>query len=100
MTTRMPITTASRKGISAVATAATTERIVLTNQGRPVAVVDSAERLDDAARTMREAALGVLDWAASKVAADGARLSLDEVCARVGVDPDTVRERARARHAT
>lgn len=94
---RMPITTASRKGVSAVAAAAHKERVVLTNHGRPVAVVDSAERLDETARKVREATGAVLDWAASRVSDRGQRLTLDELCARAGVDPDVVRERVRQR---
>jgi PHD/YefM family antitoxin component YafN of YafNO toxin-antitoxin module len=95
----MPITTAARKGVSAVAASAEKERVVLTSHGRTVAVVDSAERLDESIRTVREAAGAVLDWAASQVSERGERLTLDEVCARIGVDPELVRERARQRIA-
>jgi hypothetical protein len=98
MTTRMSITTASRKGISAVAAAAATERVVLTNRGLPVAVVDTAERLDESVREVRQAAGAVLDWAASLVSQRGQRTTLEEVCARVGVDADVVRDRARQWH--
>lgn len=96
-TTRMPITTAASKGVSSVAATAERRRVVLTNHGRAVAVIDSAERIDESVRTVREAASAVLDWAASLVAERGERLSLEEVCARVGVDPEVVRERVRQR---
>lgn len=91
---RMPISTASRKGVSGLAAAAEEQRVVLTSHGRVVAVVESAERLDDLARQIREARLAVLDAAADLVAARGVRLGLGEVCARLGVDPDVVRQRA------
>jgi hypothetical protein len=41
-TMRMPITAASRKGISAVAAASHEQRSVLTSHGRVIAVLDSA----------------------------------------------------------
>ena len=90
----MPMSTASRKGVSAVAVAAGEQRIVLTSHGRVVAVVESAERLDEQARQVREARLAVLDAAADLVSARGSKHSLDEVCARLGIDPVRVRERA------
>ena len=91
---RMPIATAARKGISAVADEAESQRVVLTRLGRPVAVVDSAERLDDDARLVREAGRMVLD-AASRVAVSRMRFfSLDEVCGQLGLDPALVRMRA------
>jgi len=93
----MPITTASRMGVSAVAVAAERERVVLTSHGRTVAVVDSAERIDEALRRLREVAVAALDRAGDLVSERGSRLSLDEVCARAGVDPDTVRARVRER---
>lgn len=97
---RMPVATASRKGISGVVTAADEQRVVLTSHGRPVAVVDSAERLDESARLIREASLAVLDAAADLVSARGKKFSLDEVCTRVGVDAGRVRELAAERSAT
>jgi len=52
----MPISVAARKGVSAVAAEAAEHRVILTSLGRPVAVVDAAERLDEDIRTMRKAA--------------------------------------------
>jgi PHD/YefM family antitoxin component YafN of YafNO toxin-antitoxin module len=91
--TRMPITVASKKGVSAVAAAAQVERVVLTNHGHPVAVVDSAERIDETVRMMREAASAVLDWAASRVAGRGETMGFEELCSRAGVDPASVMSR-------
>ncbi len=92
----MPMSVASRKGVSAVAAAADEQRVVLTSHGRVVAVVESAERLDEQARQVREARLAVLDAAAHLLSARGSKHSLDDVCARLGIDPVRVRERAAA----
>lgn len=94
--TRMPISTASRKGVSAVAAAAREQRVLLTNHGRTVAVVDAPDRVDEQARMVREASLAVLDAAADLVSARGNRFNLDETCARFGIDPQRVRDRAAA----
>ena len=91
---RMPVSTASRKGVSGLAAAAIDRRVVLTSLGRPVAVVDSAERLDEDVRRLREGARDILD-AYATVAADRARrVSLTDLCARLAVSEDAVRARA------
>lgn len=95
---RIPITVASRKGISAIASDANNGRIVLTNHGRAVAVVDSAERIDEDLRRMREASSAVLDAAADLVSRRSQKFDLEEVCARLGLDFETIRQRARQRH--
>ena len=91
---RVPMASASRLGVSKVASQSANGRIALTSHGRVVAVVDSAERLDEDIRLMRESAAAVLDAAADLVSSLGKRLSLDETCARLGIDPDRVRARA------
>lgn len=93
----MPISVAARTGISSVSALAKERRVVLTSHGRPVAVVDSAERLDDAVRRMREASTVVLDAAADLVAARTGTLDLDGVCDRLGLDPAEIRRRAAER---
>lgn len=97
---RMPVSSASRKGVSGVVHAADDARVVLTSHGRPVAVVDSAERLDDEVRRLREASLAVVDAAADLVSNRTKRFNLDEVCARVGVDAEKVRRLAAERSVT
>lgn len=93
--TRMPITVAAGKGVSAVAAAASERRVVLTSHGRPVAVVDSAERVDADLRRARDAARALVDAASDAVLERRpAKLDLDEVCARLGFDADRVRARA------
>ncbi len=91
----MPISVGSRKGLSKVVAAAEKDRVVLTSHGRPVAVVDSADRIDEDLRLLRTAAAAVMEsvtLAASEQA--GERWDLGAVCARLGIDPEHVRERA------
>jgi antitoxin (DNA-binding transcriptional repressor) of toxin-antitoxin stability system len=98
-TLRMPVSSASRKGVSGVVSAAGDARVVLTSHGRPVAVVDSADRLDDDVRRMREASLAVVDSAAFLVSTRTKKFDLDEVCARLGIDSERVRNIAAERAA-
>ncbi len=91
------MSTAARKGISAVAAQAATERVVLVSHGRAVAVVEDAERLHAGVRLMRDAALAVLDAAADKVSDSSRKFDLDTVCTRLGLDADAVRARAEQR---
>lgn len=99
MTIRVPISVASRKGISGLVDAAERDSVLLTSHGRAVARVDGPERVEEIARQVREATLAVLDAAAELVAGRAGRLSLDEVCERVGLDAASIRavaaERAR-----
>jgi PHD/YefM family antitoxin component YafN of YafNO toxin-antitoxin module len=88
---------ASRKGVSGVVHEAVGQRVVLTSYGRPVAVVDSAERLDEDARLLRETRLAVLDAAADLIAQRSEKFSLDQVCERLGVDVQRVRALAAER---
>ncbi len=90
----MPVSTASRKGVSAVAASAAEQRVVLTSLGRPVAVVDSAERLDEDVRRLREGARVIIDAYATIAADRSAHLSLADVCARLGLDEAAVRSRS------
>ncbi|MDR1807573.1 MAG: hypothetical protein LBR33_06635 [Propionibacteriaceae bacterium] len=93
---RVPISVAARRGISAVADLAEEQRVVLTRLGRPVVVVDAAERIDADARLIREAAWSLVE-AAGQAAADRLRfLDLDEACGRLGLDADEVRRRGAA----
>ena len=100
MTLRMPISTAARRGISAVVAAAEDAPVVLTNHGRAVARVEGPAQAEAAARMLREARLAVLDAAADLAQQRSARFSLEEACARLGLDAERVRalagERLRA----
>lgn len=90
----MPISTAARTGVSGVAAAAGEQRVILTSLGRPVAVVDSAERLDEDLRRLREGARTIVEAYATRAADRGGRLTLAEVCAQLDLDESTVRDRA------
>lgn len=85
---------ASRHGVSRLAAEASEGRIVLTSHGRPVAVVDSAERIDEDARKMREAAACVLDSASERLYERSVKFNLAEACAKLGVSQERVLARA------
>lgn len=93
---RVPISAAAERGVSWLNEQAEDRRIILTKFGRPGAVVDSAERLDETARVVREARREVVasmcDVAAERA---GTRRGLAEVCEALGLDPERVRARAR-----
>lgn len=91
---RIPMTTARRMGLVALGDLATADPVTLTRWGQPVAVLSSAEWVDEDLRTRREAALIVLDAAADLVAERSGERTLDEVCERLGVDAAEVRRRA------
>lgn len=96
MTVRMPVSTGSRKGLSKVVSTAEEQRVLLTNHGRVVAVVDSAERLDEDLRRLREAADSIIEFATGEATRNvGERWDLDAVCERLGLDSAVIRDRAR-----
>lgn len=87
---RMPSTTASRKGVSAVAAAAEKRHIVLTSHGREVAIVDRADRLESQLGILRGATWEALNAAANLYSDRSTKHSLDEFCARFGLDVETL----------
>lgn len=93
-TMNLPMSLAARKGVSALAELTGDKRVALTSHGRVVAVVDSPARVDAEVREVREAAWAVVEAAADLAAQRSRRFSLDEVCIKVGVDVNRVRERA------
>ena len=96
-TLRVPISVAAKRGISRIAADAVDKRVILTNHGHAVAVVDSGERLDEDLRSMREAALTVVDAAAQLVWARSEKLTLEQMCLKLGIDPAEVRSRRELR---
>jgi PHD/YefM family antitoxin component YafN of YafNO toxin-antitoxin module len=90
----MPITVASRKGVSALAAEASRSRVILTNHGRPVAIVDSAERIDQDMQRLRAASAAILDAAADLVSQRSEKFDLDAVCSRLGLDANSIRDKA------
>jgi hypothetical protein len=92
-TIRVPISVAASRGVSRLTSDAADHRVILTNHGKPVAVVDNAERLDEDLRAVREAALTVIDAATQLVWERSPKLSLEDMCSRLGIDPAEVRGR-------
>lgn len=93
---RVPIAAAAERGVSWLNAQAADRRVVLTKYGRPAAVVDSAARLDEAARLVREARREVVEQMCEVAAGRaGQRHTLDAICERLGIDRDRVRQRAR-----
>lgn len=91
---RMPVSIASRKGVSALTREVAGQRVVLTSLGRAVAVVDSAERIDEDLRKIREASRLVVESVAEIAKGRSTMLDLDEACMRLGVNVADVRARA------
>lgn len=91
---RMPVATASRKGVSKLAAEAEAHRVILTSHGRPVAIVDSAERVDEDLRRIREASRSVVEAAGELTLGRSNRFTLEDVCAKLNIDPQRVRTRA------
>lgn len=92
-TLRMSISTAARTGISGVVAAAADHRIVLTDRGRPIAVVDAPERLDGDLRRVRDGTQSIIETYSAPSADGIADRTLSEACARLSLDETRVRER-------
>jgi hypothetical protein len=82
--------------VSWLAETAAQQRVILTRFGFPHAVVESAERVDEEAARLREAARVVVEHFADTATARTASFDLEEVCAKLGLDPERVRERVAA----
>lgn len=91
-TLRMPITTASRKGVSALASESADRRVALTSHGRVVAYVDSPQRAEADMQKLRGAAWEVLRRAANLYSDRSEKHSLSEVGERLGIDIDELRD--------
>lgn len=93
---RVPIQTASKRGVSWLNETASERRVLLTKFGRVDSVVDSAERLDETVEKVEIAAREVVERFADLAADRSSKWSLEEVCAKVGLDAERVRVRARS----
>jgi hypothetical protein len=93
-TMNLPVSLAASRGVSALAQLSEEKRVALTSHGRVVAVVDSPARVDAEVREVRDAAWAVVEAAADLVSQRSHRYSLDDLCAKVGINPNQVRERA------
>jgi len=90
---RVPISVASKRGVSWLNATAAAQRVVLTRFGTPQAVVDSAERIDNGAARIRDAARVVVERYADAGLDRAEKASLADVCAKLGLDPTRVRAR-------
>ncbi|ATG52999.1 hypothetical protein CFK38_16850 [Brachybacterium vulturis] len=80
---RMPATTATKKGAGFLAEKAAERTVVLTNHGKPTAVVMSPERFDELERSLRHAADQLVQSASTLVAEKSEFRSVDEVRERL-----------------
>lgn len=93
---RVPISVASRRGVSWLSETAAGRRVVLTRFGAVQAVVDSAERIDEGAARIRDAARLVVERYAEAGLGRANTVALADACAKLGLDPARVRARAEA----
>lgn len=93
---RVPISLASKRGVSWLSETAGERRVILTRFGSPQAVVDSAERVDEGAALLREASSLVVGRYADAAASRTEFRSLEDACGLLGLDYEQVRARAAA----
>jgi len=91
---RMSVSVAARKGVSALTREVVSYRVVLTSLGRAVAVVDTAERIDEDLRKVREAARLVVESMFETAKGRSMALNIEEVCTRLGISVADVHARA------
>lgn len=80
---RMPATTATKKGAGYLAEKAAERTVVLTNHGKPSAVVMSPENFDDLERSLRLAADQMIQGVSRLVAERSEFHTVDEVRERL-----------------
>lgn len=80
---RMPATVATKKGAGYLAEKAAEHTVVLTNHGKPSAVVMSPERFDDLERSLRLAADQMIQGISQLVAERSEFHTVDEVRERL-----------------
>lgn len=91
---RVPISEATKRGVSWLNETAAERRVLLTRFGRVNSVVDSAERLDASAAKIDAARREVVEHYADEALSRSHRSSLEDVCSKLGIDVDRVRKRA------
>lgn len=89
----VPITTASRRGLSKIVSQSSETQVALTRHGQVIAAICSANQVDLNTKLVRESA-AVVDAAADLVSSRSNRFSLNETCARPGLGVDRVHARA------
>lgn len=80
---RMPATVATKKGAGYLAEKAAERTVVLTNHGKPSAVVMSPERFDDLERSLRLAAEQMIQGVSQLVAERSEFHTVDEARERL-----------------
>lgn len=96
-TVRVPIEIADERGVVWLVETARERRVLLIENGRVSAVVDAVDRLNESLEKVEFATQQVVSAFADSAAESSSSWSLDETCARLGIDPARVRERARPR---
>lgn len=90
---RITVTAARQMGVNALADAAAERRIVLTRWGHDVAVLDTAERLEETARRIQCATEEIVRHYTQRAGVTYAR-AFAELCSGLGFDAADVRKRA------
>lgn len=80
---RMPATTATKRGAGYLSEKAADRTVVLTNHGKPTAVVMSPENFDELERTLRQAADEMIRGISRLVAERSEFHTVDEVRERL-----------------
>lgn len=91
---RVPISEATKRGVSWLNDTAAERRVLLTRFGKIAAVVDSAERLDATAAKVDAARREVVEHVADVAAARARRYTLEDLCSKLSIDAERVRQRA------
>ena len=91
---RMTITAADQMSVGALPDAAAERRIVLTRWGQDVAVFDTAELWNETARSVKSVTEELARHYTGLTTADTDHRSVADLCSRLGLDVDAVRERA------
>ena len=91
---RVPINQAAAKGISWLNGLAEEHQVILTRFGNPAAVLDSAEHVDESARQIAAARRLVVDSFATAASERTSHMSIEDVCAKLGIDVERVLERS------
>lgn len=91
---RVPISVASRRGVSWLNEQARERRVILTRFGRADTVVDTAARLDETAAKIDRLRAEILEHFLDKADQRAKYLDLDDVCGRLGLDIGAVRAAA------
>ena len=91
---RATITRRSSRGSGDSSPTSPAQRVVLTDQGYPLVVVDLSERLDNDVDLLRMAGQYVVDKAENLSLDRSPPRSLEDVCSEVGISTEVMHQRA------